>query len=200
MIGVSVSAEGLVEMERVVGELGDGRKLLEAAAAGVERRWRGHLEERYVPRDRDGVDFWGRVVRSMRGEVSESGAVVRVEEVGVRLRYEGGVVVPGKGISSYTGRATRALAIPSGAVPVREGRRISPREAGPLVFVKGRGGETVGCLLEGEVSGVISRGKNKGRPRVRRKGGVMFTLVMRQVIRGDAGILPSGEVLLEGVC
>lgn len=191
--------EGLREMERVVGELGNGRKLLEAAAAGVERRWRRHLLERAAARDKGGVDFWARAARSVSSEVSDGRAVVRVVQVGLRLRYEGGVVSAGKGISSYTGRATRALAIPSDRVPVRDGRRVSPGEAGPLVFVKARGGDVVGYLIGGEVNGVISRGKNKGRPRVRARGPLMFTLKMRVAVRGDAGVLLEGRELLEGV-
>ena len=199
MIGVAVSTEGLAEMERVIDALGDRGVLLAKAAAGVERRWREHLRERYVSRDRDGVDFWADAARSVASEVTGSGAVVRVSQLGLRLRYEGGTVLPGKGISSYTGRPTRALAIPSGRVPVRDGRRISPGEAGPLVFVKARGGEVVGYLIAGEIAGVISRGKNKGRPRVRKKGPLLFTLKMRVAVRGDAGVIPVGGELLGDV-
>ncbi|MCW1926290.1 hypothetical protein OKA05_27295 [Luteolibacter arcticus] len=142
------------------------------------------------------MTFWADVAGSVSSEVSGSGAVVKVSELGVRLRYEGGTLTPGKGISSYTGRATRALAIPSERVPVRGGRRIAPGETGPLAFVKARGGEVVGYLFEGEVSGTISRGSNKGKPRVRRKGALLYTLTMRQAMRGDPGIVPEGGELL----
>ena len=199
MMRVEVSADGLAEMERMLGALGDRGELLAAAAAGVERRWQAHLRERYVPRDRDGVRFWADVVSSMVSEVKESGAVVRVSGPGLRLRYEGGVVTPGKGTSSYTGRPTRALAIPSDAVPVRDGRRVAPGQAGPLAFIAARGGDVVGYLIAGEVTGTILRGSNRGKPRVRAKGPLLFTLKLRQAMRGDAGILPEGEELLGGV-
>ena len=197
-VEVLFSTEGLdAAMERVLGVAGDRGKLLAAAAAGVERRWQGHLRERYVPRDRDGVSYWADVVRSITSEVTDSGAVVKVSGLGLRLRYEGGMVLPGKGTSSFTGRPTRALAIPSDRVPVRDGRRIAPGQAGPLAFVAARGGDVVGYLIAGEVAGTVSRGSNRGKPRVRAKGPVLFTLKLRQAMRGDAGIFPEGGKLLE---
>jgi len=57
--------------------------------------------------------FWGAVAKSVHAaNITPQGFDVDVTHVGVRLRWLGGTVTPGKGISCKTGRPTRMLTIP----------------------------------------------------------------------------------------
>jgi hypothetical protein len=153
---------------------------------------RDHLETKYFPRDKDGLAFWRDVWKSAEANHDNERATVTLRESFIALRYYGGEVTPGKSISSYTGRPTRALAIPSKAVMVKDGRRVQPSQSGILAFIHAaRGRETVGYLVEG-VEIVAKHGPNKGKkitlPKV--GGKLLYTLRTITRHRGDSGILP----------
>lgn len=173
--------------------LEDGAGMHGAIAEGTKKTVQDHLTSDYLPRDGPRGDFWAYVIRSTQSTADESSATVALTELGISLRYEGGDVTPGKSISSYTGEITRALSIPSAAVPVASGRQIRPGRAGLLAFIKARyHGETVGFLVEGEQR-VAKTGKNKGRPYIVPKQGGKMLYTLRTITRHkpDKNILPS---------
>lgn len=166
-------------------------------AESVANLTRAHLDEKYVPNNKRG-DFWARVRNSVEAEANDSEASVTLSELGVRLRYYGGEVRPGKGVSSYTGKPTRALAVPSLAVPIVGGRQIRPGRAGILAFLrKVTGGETVGFLVEGMEDGIVSRGPRKGSKRIVPKPGGALLYTLRTITRhpADKNILPTEAAL-----
>lgn len=171
----------------------DAQGMHGAIAVAVGKETRDHLTERYLPRDKNGLDFWADVIRSITTTATAEQATVALNELGIALRYYGGDVTPGKSISSYTGKPTRALAIPSSKVPASGGRQIRPGRAGLLAFIrKAAGGETVGFLVEGEKK-TSTKGKNKGKPYIVPKPGGSLLYTLRTITRhkGDKDILPS---------
>jgi hypothetical protein len=160
---------------------------------------KNHLRENYLPRDGPRGDFWADVIASTQAASDDKSATVSLTELGVALRYSGGEVTPGKSISSFTGKPTRALAIPTAAVPVAGGRQIRPGRAGILAFIKSRtAGETVGFLVSGELR-KITRGPNKGRERIVPKTGGQLLYTLRTITRHkpDPSILPPDESLVD---
>jgi hypothetical protein len=165
----------------------------------TEETVKGHLREKYLPKDGPRGDFWSDVIATAEASSDDDSATVTLSELGITLRYFGGVVTPGKSISSYTGKVTRALAIPSDKVPVAGGRQIRPGRAGILAFIRNRSlGETVGYLVSGELK-KITRGPNKGKDRVIPKTGGQLLYTLRTITRhkGDPYILPSDDRLVE---
>jgi hypothetical protein len=179
--------------------LADTAGIHAAIRQGALETVRGHLREKYLPKDGPRGDFWSDVIASSEASSDQTSATVTLNELGIGLRYYGGVVTPGKSISSYTGKVTRALAIPFAAVPVAGGRQIRPGRAGILAFIRNRSqGDTVGFLVQGELK-KITRGPNKGKDRVIPKTGGELLYTLRTITRHkpDPNILPSDERLVE---
>lgn len=203
-VAVTVEPAGAIAAIRSLTMAAEDRPGLHGAIAeGVARLTRTHLTENYLPRDRDGVDFWADVIRSIEATAGDAEATVTLQEIGLGLRYHGsaglpgGGVTPGKSISSHTGRPTRALAVPTGEVPAEGGRHIRPGRAGLLAFIRSRtGGGTVGFLVEG-MEKKLARGKNKGAVKIvpRPGGSLLYTLRTITRHRPDHGILPPGPAL-----
>jgi len=129
----------------------DVRGACRAAGNGVAELVRAHL--RGLP----GRGFWRDAADATRvAEVGED-VEVWIERRGVGLQFYGGTVLPGRGMSSFTGRPTRLLAIPTS-------REVSeaPGRYGPLVFVPLRRGHLRGLLLPG-VEGVARRSGRRHR-------------------------------------
>lgn len=169
----------------------------EAMAAGVEAAVGEHL--RGLNSRSPHTDFYASAARGIETEADGSRALVRIPKLGLALRLYGGTVTPGKGISSYTGLLTRALAIPGDNVPIvgpPDGRyRQRPAEAGLLAFIPARGRDTtVGYLIEGEER-TVTRGKRKGQKRIVPTAGgkFMYTLVSEVTHDPDPSVLPSDE-------
>ncbi|MEM9235198.1 MAG: hypothetical protein AAGB14_00365 [Verrucomicrobiota bacterium] len=181
--------------------LSDTSALHAAMAKGVEGEVRDNLRENYIPRNSRG-NFWERVERSIEVSSDEKEASILLTELGIRLRYDGGEVYPGKNPAASgpnKGSPTKALAVPSRNVPVRRGRQLTPAKAGLLAFLRAATrGDTVGYLVEGEAR-KVTRGPNKGKTRVRPKkgGNLMFTLRKITRHKGDKGILPAEARLIE---
>lgn len=196
MIKIDINLDELnLRIDAAMAGLIDKATIHDVAAKAVRALWDKHLRENYVPKDKF-EDFWADVANSLESKASAESGEVSVEQLGTRLRYYGGTVTPGKGISSYTQKLTRALALPTFSVPVVEGRFVRPARAGPLAFVRAmNGGDVIGYLFQGEVRGTISRGRNKGKPRVVETGPLMYTLKLRHVTRPDKDIIPADEVL-----
>jgi hypothetical protein len=178
----------------------DRQGMHSAIASSMDVVTKDHLTSNYLPKDGIRGDFWADVIASRESSFTADYAVETLSELGVHLRYHGGDVFPGKSISSWSGKPTVALAIPSVNVPVAGGRQIRPGRAGVLAFIPARGGgETVGVLVEGEER-IALRGKNKGRPyAIPRPGGsLMYTLRTVTHHTPDPNIFPSDAALLKG--
>lgn len=187
-------------LEQIARVAGDKEEMHREISEEVADLIGAHLLAKYVPRDKNGVDFWADVRNSIEASGSPKEALVTLEEIGLRLRFYGGDVTPGKSISSYTGKLTRALSVPSKDVPAEGGRQIRPGRAGLLAFIRSatRGGNLVGTLVEGmEVP--ITRGKKKGQKRIvpRPGGKLMYTLKTITRHKGDKKIIPPEEKLRE---
>lgn len=143
-----------------------------------------------------GERFYKDAADATRLERHGAEAEIRVEHRGVRLRWKGGVVKPGAGVSSHTGRATKLLAIPD------KKRMEAPGRYRPLFFmpVKGRP-HLRGLLLEGEEK--VAERKRKDKPAGRaviepkKNGAVMFRLVDETEHAPNPRVMPVRSVLGE---
>ena len=143
-----------------------------------------------------GEHFYKDAARATRLEQHGAEAEIRVEHRGVRLRWKGGVVKPGAGVSSHTGRATKLLAIPG------KKRMAAPGRYRPLFFmpVKGRP-HLRGLLLEGEEKTAAKKWKDKPAGRAvivpKKNGAVMFRLVDETEHAPNPRVIPARSVLGE---
>lgn len=194
------SLEAVTAIKRAKKSIEDRDAVHGAMATGIEESVRESIQEKKVSKEQ-GTKFWERVVDSIETLTDPKGGTILITETGVRLRYEGGEVRPGKNPARSgprKGEPTAALAIPSDAVPIKRGRRLPPGRVGLLAYLTNpNGGDTVGYLVEGEEK-EITRGKRKGQTRtVPKEGGsLMFTL--RRVTRhkGDKSFIPDDEELI----
>lgn len=203
MIDVSISIDRIDVLTRLIDRIEEREPLLAGMATAVEQEVRDHLNEKYVPRNKRG-NFWERVEKSIEVHTNPKAAEVALTETGIRLRYDGGDVYPGKNPARSgpnKGSPTKALAVPSDKVPVRRGRQLAPFQGGLLAYIQAKtAGETVGYLVEGEEK-AIGRGPNKGKTHVVPKtgGALMYTLRTVTHHKADKGILPVDSVLLEAM-
>lgn len=143
-----------------------------------------------------GERFYKDAADATRLERHGAEAEIRVEHRGVRLRWKGGVVKPGAGVSSHTGRATKLLAIPG------KKRMEAPGRYRPLFFmpVKGRP-HLRGLLLEGEEKVAERKWKDKPAGRAviepKKNGAVMFRLVDETEHAANPRVMPARSVLGE---
>jgi hypothetical protein len=193
------TAEARASLEAQAKGMADSTGMHSAIRQNTLEEVKNHLREKYLPRDGPRGDFWADVIASTQAASDDKSATVSLTELGVALRFSGGEVTPGKSISSFTGKPTRALAIPTAAVPVARGRQIRPGRAGILAFIKSRGaGETVGFLVSGELKKIM-RGKNKGNDRIVPKTGAQILYTLRTITRHkpDPNILPPDDALVD---
>lgn len=157
----------------VVRACNDKQGLHQAMAQGVELGVREHLTG--LNSRSPNTNFYARAAKSTEVEADGAQGLVRITQRGMALRYYGGRVVPGKSISSFTGKETKALAIPSKNVPLagREGRK-GPREMGLLAFLPSKKPGTIGVLIEG-----AEKAKKKGGTRIVPKDGGRLMYVLR---------------------
>lgn len=186
-------------LDAVAAALADSAAIHEAMAAGVERIVGDHLLG--LNSRSPNTDFYASAARGIETEADGEGALVRIPKLGFALRYYGGTVTAGKGISSKTGKPTRALAIPDEDVPVvgpPDGRhRMRPGEwPGLLAFLPTKSTKSTGVLVEGEEKD-ITRGKNKGGKRIVPKvgGKLIYVLAESITFQGDESVLPSQGAL-----
>jgi hypothetical protein len=156
-----------------------------AMAQGVETSVRDHL--RGLNSRSPDSGFYGKAAYNTQVTAEENQGLVRVDHVGLALRFYGGRVLP---------KSVKNLAIPTDDVPRigSEGRK-PPRDMGVLAYLPKRGMDvsaTTGYLVEGEEV-PITRGKNKGGKRiVPKKGGkLLYTLRAWTDHNADESVLPS---------
>jgi hypothetical protein len=195
-ISVEINAGDVVEsLQSASAAMADSDGMHGSIATAAMKLVRDHLTGKYLSRDGPRGDFWADVIHSTESTADGSSATVSLNELGITLRYNGGDVLPGKSISSFTGKITKALAVPSDKVPVAGGRQIRPGRAGLLAFVRAASaGETVGYLVEG-MPKFATRGKNKGKPYIVPKPGGSLLYTLRTITRhkADPNILPPEQ-------
>lgn len=128
--------------------------------------------------------FWNAVASSVNNPRAVGGGIiVSISHPHVAQRLYGGTIVP---------RKKKALAIPVSAASYGIYARIYP---GTLAFIPLRGrGQTKGVLVEGEQF-TATRGKNKGKTRIRPKPGGALLYVIRGAVsqRADETVLPPSS-------
>ena len=200
-ISITISnASASARIAELAKSLDDRRELHGSIATAALEVTKDHIQEKYVPRDGPRGDFWADVRDKTASSYNDKSATVTLNEVGIALRYHGGEVTPGKSNSSYTGKLTKALSIPSLNVPVSGGRQVRPGNAGLLAFIKkAGGGDTIGYLVEGSTKTRKKKTKRGdiGTDYIVPKAGGMLMFTLRTITRhkGDPGILPSEDDL-----
>lgn len=192
-IAIEISGEGREAIDRLKEKMEDRAGLHAVIAMGAEAAMKNHLVRHYVPRSKR-TGFWGKAAASVESTSNDNEAVVSIPHRGVRLRWLGGKVEPGKTVSSKTGRPTAALAV---AVDDAVAGKL-PGEAGPLAFIPSKRANAVGVLVRGEPK-TITRGKNKGGTRFIPRAGapVLFALVRSTTHKPDPGVIPEEDLANE---
>lgn len=165
------------------------RDVAEQAAIGVRNLVRKHFS------GLGGESFWNEAASHTRVEEEGDGYAVTVRHRGVALQRYGGVVLPGKTKSTYTGEPTKLLAIPA-----EKSVEEAPNAYGILAFVPVKGGGLLrGLLIPGEVG--IAKHKYKDKPAGRRivrpqkDAEPYFHLVTKTVHQPNPAVLPTDAEL-----
>lgn len=190
MLALTVQIEDAASdaLRRAMARLEDAEGLHDAIGTAVADGVRRHLA---ATKQSPNTGWWGRAARMLKHESSATEASVYFTQRGVALRYHGGRVLPVR---------AKALAIPSDAVPVRDGTRLAPREMGLLAFLPARRPArkgVIGVLVEAEMK-TATRGKNKGKPyKVPKPGGKLYYTLMSEAAQPeDKTVLPADEAML----
>jgi hypothetical protein len=140
--------------------------------------------------------YWSSARQSTSFSLDSDGATVSISRIGMKLHYHGGTVTAGKGISSFSGKPTRYLAIPARA----EAHGRKPSDFHDLIPLWGRNGP---YALARSVSTMIattrSRAKNAAsRPFLVKRGSeqggeVMFWLKESVTLQPDPTVIPDGD-------
>lgn len=197
---LTVELSGAANLKSALGVSGSTRHINEGIGARAEELVRSHLLA--LNTRSTNTDFYARASRSVSASANADTAIIKIDTAGIRLRYIGGRVVPGKTVSSATGKPTRALAIPTANVPVKNHLRLLPSRIPDLAFQRAKknagGGKTIGYLVEGmEIT--ILRGQHAGQKRMVPKPGgkLMFVLRTETKHQADDKILPTDAELLD---
>lgn len=143
-----------------------------------------------------GERYYKEAAKQTRLQTEGSVARITITQTGVRLRWLGGVVLPGKGISSKTGQPTRCLAL-----PIDRKNKEAPGWFGNLAWLPIMRGKVRGLLLPCETATAKRPYKDKPAGRtVRRpaKGAKpLYMLVTDTVHRPNPAVMPSEKKLTE---
>lgn len=165
----------------------DHPKLKEIASLAAVEAWQDHLDQHYVakPNKLGGAStgYWSLVRNGIFGRPTATGATVTARGPGLSMKYDGGVVRPGKGTSTYTGRATQMLSIPVAA----EAHGKRPGDFGKSLFLVQLHGPAA-------AAGLVKR---QGRSKTR--GKLMFILAKQARIKPDKNITPQPAVVISNM-
>ena len=120
--------------------------------------------------------------------VDGNSAIVSIRQVGMRIRYYGGTITAGKGVSSFTGQPTKYLTIP--VTPEAYGHRAA--DFPDLVVMWGRNGP---YALARAQHGSIARGPAISTTQAE----ILFVLKESVEIPADETMLPSTSVMVSAV-
>lgn len=201
MIRVTVKIEGVVAaaIARLGEGLADTATLHDAIRAEAEAQVRAHILK--LKSRSPNTNYYGKAAAGVNSSADAKSATVSILQAGYALRREGGTVTPGRTNSSKTGKPTKALALPTKYVPIRNQERAIPRDFPLLAFIPNRkGGDTIGYLVEG-VAKTAKRGKNKGKNYIAAKskadgGKLLFVLRSRTRHKPDPSVLPLDTELI----
>jgi len=167
--------------------LTDHPKLKEIASLAAVETWQEHLDQHYVAKPNKlggaATGYWTEVRNGIVGHPTATGATVTARGPGLSMKFDGGVVRPGKGTSSYTGRPTQMLAIP--VSPLAHGKR--PGDFGKSLFLVQLHGPAA-------AAGLVKR---QGRSKTR--GTLMFILTRQAKIKADKGITPRADAIVSNM-
>lgn len=186
MIQLSVNIE--LEDRLVLLPLKDLQRLTRHAGTKVQQAVKQNFES--LP----GEKFYKDAAEATRLDMQGDCALISVEHLGVRLRWKGGTVTPGKGKSSHTGQITKLLAIPAAK------RMEAPGRYKPLAFVPiKKRPHLKGLLLEGVEKTAARKYKDKPAGRAiivpKPNGQLMFRLVDETEHAPNPRVIPTAEAL-----
>lgn len=197
MITITVNIDPIVTsvMEKFRAVLADKEMIHSAIRQDAEELVKGHLEALNSRSPNTG--YYAKASAGVNSRADAQSATIIIQAAGIGLRRWGGVVKPGRNISSKTGQPTKAIAVPTSYVPITNQNRARPIDMPMLAFVPNRkGGDTTGYLIEGERK-LRKEGKNKGKyVTVPKQGGrMMYVLRKRTTHAADASVLPTDAEL-----
>ncbi len=166
------------------------RDIAEQAGLAVQQKVRDNYEKKNSA-------FWAEASRSTTLQVTGADEVlVTTHHTGVHLRLKGGVVRPGKGISSKSGKPTSLLALPT------EGGKKSPGDFGSSLTFRAVDGypRLKGVLLPAIKKTAKKKYKDKPAGRTIEApvyDGVpaAFLLVLSTTHKPDPSVVPSDKEL-----
>ncbi len=208
-VSVKIEAQGLNEALQAVDALSGavtGEQVRQAMGAAMRVAIIDHFTElendsvHHRSADRLGAEHSGFYAEAARGvqmpQIESEGISVGISKLGLRLRYYGGTVKPGKNISWKTGQPTKWLAIPNN--PIAYGKRtqefdFSGLGTGNLRFVYFR--PDLAALVENLATEIkLVRGVFKAVAST--IGAVIFWLKRSVTYKADPTVLPGSEELL----
>lgn len=143
--------------------------------------------------------YWARAAKAVQQpEIQTDGLSVSINQVGIGLRFFGGVVKAGKNISRFTGKPTQFLTIPARAEA--HGKRAG--EFHNLRILFGRGGQPIALVERAatvirSVRGVFRAvGTESVAGRGTTGGGIYFWLVKQATFKPDSTVLPERDQML----
>jgi hypothetical protein len=197
MIGYRLQSKELDALRKRASALGqaDAASLVGGrAAANLVKDHLFALDSRANKLGGPRTHFYSAAAKSV-SEPRTAGGVVAfdITKVGLALRWLGGTVTAGSGISSATGGPTKYMAIPART----EAMGKPPSEFPDLIFVPRRnGGAMLVQALQTQVS--ISGRKNKTVTRGSVVGGLVFYWLVTETTNApDPTVMPTREELIE---
>jgi len=185
--------ERVARLLRLAGDKGALHAVVETGAALVVRR---HLTDNYAGKVNGlggaSTGYWRTAIEGTTSRSDASGATVSINQKGVRLKYEGGVIKASGRTSEVTGKPIRFLSIP--VHPAAHGKSIADfgQDATYLRPFAAGGGLTEGG--DGAGAGVFR--KRGSQPAA---GDPLYYVLKKFVrIKADKNILPpESEVAAE---
>jgi hypothetical protein len=199
MIAVHLQTKALDELQVKAAQIGKSGEVSMVGARGVGNLVREHL----FALDNSGANQLGGVRTHFFASAAKSveeprpegqGASFLITKIGLALRWLGGTVKAGKGISSKSGKLTKYLAIPARA----ESYGKTPAEFDDLVFVpRGNGKAMLMQALQTSIDRKAQRRKGATVSSYARSAGglVMFWLVTQVTQQPDPNVMPSEEAM-----
>jgi hypothetical protein len=122
--------------------------------------------------------------------VYDDGVIISIRQIGIALRYYGGTVTAGKGVSALTGKPTRFLTIPVN--PRAHGHRASEFD---LEVVYNHNGVPVALATKSTLGVALkqSKGGKVLKRAIGRRGEIMFLLKRSVTQQADPSVLPQPD-------
>lgn len=206
-----IKSEGLNEVGDSINRLASeatGNSVKQAMGGAVRLKLINHFTElesdglHHRSADRLGAEhsgFWADAARNVQvPQIEGDNIAIGINKLGLRLRYYGGTVTPGKSLSWKTGKPTQWLSIP--AVADAYGKRtqefdFSAGGVGNLHFVFFR--PDLAALVE-NLASVIKKGRNGVYKHVASTiGTVIFWLKKSLTYKADPTVLPTDKEMLD---